>query len=52
MRMNEIAAFVCLVIRLADLCRVSDYFGPLGNCVTVFGKFGEIFVAVFAALFL
>ena len=30
---------------------MSDYFGPLGNCVAVFGKFGEIFVAVFAALF-
>ena len=53
MRMTELAAFVCFwQFVLADLSRLSDYFGPLGNCVTVFDNFGESFAAVFAALFL
>jgi hypothetical protein len=51
--MSELAAFVCLwQFVLADLCRLSDYLGPLSNCVTVFDNFGESFAAVFAALFL
>ena len=51
--MSELAAFVCLLrFVLADLCWLSDYFGALGNCVTVFDNFGESFAAVFAALFL
>ena len=35
-----------------DLCQLSDYFGALGNFVTVFDNFGGSFAAVFAALFL
>ena len=51
--MNELAAFVCVwQFVLADLCRLLGYFGSLGNCVTVFDNFDDIFAVVFAALFL
>ena len=51
MRMNEMAAFVCLVIRFGGfMLNVGLFFGFLGNCVTIFWKFSWIFAAVFAAL--
>ncbi len=45
--MSELAALVCLwQFVLADLCRLSGYFGSLGSCVTVFDNFGKIFATV------
>ena len=49
MRMNEMAAVVCLVIRFGEFSLNVGLFGSLGNCVTIFGKFRKIFAAVFAA---